>query len=182
MMSVWQIPYSKNKELEFPNQALIGLGSSLGSRASHLRMGIIHLKSHPQIRVSQMSSVWQTPPLGNAKHPFLNMCLRLQTTLLPQELLDVLLKIELKCQRIRGVHWMDRTLDLDLLLYDQEILSSPSLKLPHPRMLERSFVMIPAIEVAGDMVHPILGRLLSESDQTSNLGMWAVGRFVFVKV
>ena len=132
MKSVWQIPYSKTDEFEFPKQALIGLGSSLGNRLRHLRIGIIHLKSHSQIRVSLMSRVWQTPPLGNARHPFLNMCIRVQTTLLPRELLDVLLEIELKCQRIRGVHWMDRTLDMDLLLYDQDIIDLSLIHISEP--------------------------------------------------
>ena len=76
---------------------------------------------------------------------------------------------------------MDRTLDLDLLLYEEVIINTPSLQVPHPRMLDRSFVMIPALEIAGDMNHPILDRVLSDSEQTSNLAMWSVGRFVFVK-
>ena len=181
MKSIWGIPRCDKKELKSPKQVLIGLGSSLGDRVGHLRMGLLHLSYHRQIQVGMLSKVWQTQPLGNAKNPFLNMCARVQTTLSPREMLNELFKIELSLKRIRGVHWMDRTLDLDLLLYEEVIINTPSLQVPHPRMLDRSFVMIPALEIAGDMNHPILDRVLSDSEQTSNLAMWSVGRFVFVK-
>ncbi len=182
MKSIWHIPNPKNKiSLSSASEALIGMGSSLGNREGYLRLGILHLIHHSKVHLLNVSQIWQTPPIGAAKNPFLNLCVRLKTSLSPEELLRVLFTIEMKCHRIRGVHWMDRTLDLDLLLYGKEIIDTPTLNLPHPRMLNRAFVMTPAVEIAGDMQHPIQRKLLSECEIPSNKGMWSVGRFVFVK-
>ena len=131
----------------------------------------------PQIELTSTSSVWQTMPLGAAKNPFYNMCAIIKTTLLPDELMRRLLDIEKRCDRLRGVHWMDRTLDLDILLYGNRLLESALIQVPHPRMLERAFVMQPATEIAGTWVHPTVARTVQTLAGDFVSGMWKVGCF-----
>lgn len=147
-----------------PTKSAIALGSNLGDSLATLNSAIETLDNIPGIAVKARSSWYQTSPIGPPQPDYINACAILEVTLAPEELLAKLLETETKFNRIRGEKWGARTLDLDLLLYDNEILESPTLTLPHPRMTERAFVLVPLAEIAPDWVHPVtkseIGKLL----------------------
>ena len=136
------------------SRVLIGLGSSIGDRALYLQKALLWMAHEPHMDLVTTSSVWQTMPIGAAKNTFYNMCAVIDTVYTPEELMQKMLYFEKRCNRLRGVHWMDRTLDLDVLLYGERLVQTSIIQVPHPRMTERSFVMQPALEIAGDWVHP----------------------------
>jgi 2-amino-4-hydroxy-6-hydroxymethyldihydropteridine diphosphokinase len=131
------------------NQVYIALGSNLGDRLEHLRAGIARLERHPEIRVLQKSRVYETEPFGvtGNQGAYLNAAAELETRLAAHELLTVMLEIEKTQGRERHERWGARTLDLDILLYGSEIISEPNLEIPHPRMLERAFVLVPLLDI-----------------------------------
>ncbi len=136
---------------------MIGLGSNLGDRRSNLEAALAALDSRPEIRVVRVSAFLETEPVGGppGQGAYLNAAAELETTLEPSALLCVLQKIEARFGRVRTVRWGERTLDLDLLLYDDLVLDSPELTVPHPRMADRRFVLEPLAEIAPDA--PVLG-------------------------
>jgi 2-amino-4-hydroxy-6-hydroxymethyldihydropteridine diphosphokinase len=145
---------------------LIGLGSNLGDRAATLERALQQLGASSEIVVTRHSAWHETAPVGGPSQPaFLNGAATIETSLAPDALLDRLHGIEQSLGRLRHEHWGPRTLDLDMLLYDQLVLDTPRLVLPHPRMAFRRFVVEPAAEIVGDWVHPdigwTLGRLLA---------------------
>ena len=117
------------------------------------------LVAQPQIAVAAVSCWRETAPVGGppGQPPFLNGALLAETSLAPHDLLAALQQIENDLGRRRAERWGPRTIDLDLLLYDELVLDTPSLTLPHPRMAWRRFVLEPAAEVAGAMLHPTIG-------------------------
>lgn len=128
--------------------AYIGLGSNMGDRRQYLQAAITLLQQHPAIRLERASSIYETAPVGYTEQPsFLNMVIAVQTSLSPEELLQVMLETERTLGRVRDIRWGPRTVDLDLLLQGTEKVNSPDLELPHPRMWERAFVLIPLREV-----------------------------------
>jgi 2-amino-4-hydroxy-6-hydroxymethyldihydropteridine diphosphokinase len=128
--------------------AYLGAGSNLGSREEWLSQAIRLLGEHPGIRVEACSAVYETDPVGYVEQPaFLNMAVRIGTLLPPHELLAVMLRIELELGRTREIRFGPRTLDLDLLLYGDREMDTPDLTVPHPRMLERAFVLIPLRDI-----------------------------------
>ena len=143
--------------------AYIGLGSNLSdtvagqeldSRAQ-LNLAIDSLSAHPHILVSKRSSFYQTPAIGPGEQPnYINAVAQLDSQLAPLDLLDLLQSIENQQGRVRTVRWGTRTLDLDILLYDQLIENSERLTVPHPRMHERGFVLAPLSEIAPDLCLP----------------------------
>lgn len=131
-----------------PRQALIGMGANLGDRLATLTGALQRLRARPEVRTLANSSIYETDPVGEIQQPrFLNLVAGLETTLSPEGLLDALLETERQFGRIRQERWGPRTLDLDLLAYENESRATSSLSLPHPRMLERSFVIIPLREL-----------------------------------
>jgi 2-amino-4-hydroxy-6-hydroxymethyldihydropteridine diphosphokinase len=148
----------------------IALGSNLGDSLEILKSAIEILNNQPEISVISRSSCYQTAPIGPPQPDYINACVILEVALKPQELLVKLLETETKFNRIRREKWGPRTLDLDLLLYDRLILETPTLTLPHPRMAERAFVLVPLAEIAPDWVHPVTGsaidRLLQAVDRS----------------
>jgi 2-amino-4-hydroxy-6-hydroxymethyldihydropteridine diphosphokinase len=152
---------------------LIGLGSNEGNRHATLDAAVAALAREPHLAVAAVSSWCETAPIGGPPQqpPFLNGALRAETSLEPQALLCCLQRIEDRLGRRRAERWGPRTLDLDLLLYDTLVLDTPSLVLPHPRMAWRRFVLKPAAEVAGTMLHPSTGwtvaRLLEHLDSAA---------------
>lgn len=140
----------------FWHTAYIALGSNIGHRDAYLDMAIRQLKETPGCDVTKVSSRYNTPPYGGVpQEDFLNACLCLRTLLSPQQLLDRLHEIEAAAGRKRLIHWGPRTLDLDILLYDDLIYESPQLLIPHVEMHLRDFVLKPLAEIAPYARHPI---------------------------
>ncbi|MFC3882094.1 2-amino-4-hydroxy-6-hydroxymethyldihydropteridine diphosphokinase [Bacillus songklensis] len=130
------------------NIAFIALGSNLGDRFQYLKGAILELGKNPSIEVVDVSSVYETDPVGyEDQSAFLNMVVKIRTSLSAISLLHLLQEIEKKNGRKREIRWGPRTLDLDILLYNQQNIEAEHLKIPHPRMTERAFVMIPLVEV-----------------------------------
>ncbi len=142
---------------------LIGLGSNLGNRRETFDKALADLRGHPGIQLAAVSSFHETKPVGGpAGQPsFLNAACVLDCSLSPEALWEVLQEIEAQHGRRREEFWGPRTLDLDLLLYENIVLSTPNLELPHPRMAWRRFVLEGAAEVAGEMRHPTIGWTIS---------------------
>jgi 2-amino-4-hydroxy-6-hydroxymethyldihydropteridine diphosphokinase len=152
--------------------ALLSLGSNVGDRALALRQSLEVLARTAGMRVTATSTFHETRPVGGpaAQENFLNAAALLETSLPPREFFSILQTIENQLGRVRDQRWGPRTIDLDLLLYDELELDTPELTIPHPRMSFRRFVLEPAAEIAADMVHPVcgntIGGLLKHLDQT----------------
>ena len=128
--------------------AYLSLGSNMGNRKESLLRAVDRIASHPHIRILQSSSVYETDPVGYTDQDcFLNMVLVIQTDLEPEELLIFCKQIEQELYRIPTIRNGPRSIDLDILLYEKESRDTPSLTIPHPRMFDRAFVMIPLLEV-----------------------------------
>lgn len=141
----------------------IGLGANLGNAKSAFDVALSQLDAHPQISVLTRSGLYQTAPVGQvAGNAFLNAVCRVETSLAPLELLDVLQSIEQQLGRRRGIQWGPRTLDLDLLFFGEQLIESPRLTVPHPGAWYRRFVLDPLIEIAPDLKHPLFQVVLSE--------------------
>lgn len=144
------------------SQALIALGSNLGDSYTILESALEALNKTSGIRVEARSHWYKTKPIGPPQPDYLNGCALLQITLTPHSLLAALLAIETEFGRERRERWGARTLDLDLLLFDDVILQTPDLQIPHPRMNERAFVLVPLAEIAPDWVEPRSQRSILE--------------------
>ena len=148
--------------------AFIGLGSNLADPLVQVRQALTELESIPGTRVIARSSFYRTSPIGYLKQPdFINAVASVQTTLQPQALLGALLAIENRHGRRRAMRNAPRTLDLDLLLYEEDVLDQDTLTLPHPRLHERAFVLAPLAEIAPETMVPGHGRvrdLLARAD------------------
>ncbi len=135
--------------------AYISLGSNLGDRAAYLARARAEVERSPGVRVTAASSLYETEPVGFREQGwFLNQVIAVETLLAPTELLGRLQEIENLLGRVRTLRWGPRVIDLDLLLYGRLVVATPELILPHPRMYERGFVLIPLCEIAPDLVHP----------------------------
>ncbi|MGA2699977.1 MAG: 2-amino-4-hydroxy-6-hydroxymethyldihydropteridine diphosphokinase [Isosphaeraceae bacterium] len=144
--------------------AHIGLGSNLGDRKAILDGVVAQLRQTPELLVRSVSTYHETKPVGGpaGQGPFLNAAAALETTLDPIALLHRLQEIEADAGRVRTVRWGERTLDLDVLLFGDEIIDRPDLSVPHPRMGVRRFVLVPLEEIASAARDPLTGRSISE--------------------
>ena len=152
------------------HQAFVAIGSNLGERENYIQMGIEALKARKDCRVEQVSKIIATKPYGMTKQPdFLNGMIKLRTLLSPRELLRALQETEQKAGRERLVHWGPRTLDLDLIFYDNWVIDTMELQVPHPDMQNREFVLKPLAELAPYLRHPLnhktVGRMLKEIEK-----------------
>jgi len=146
-----------------PVMAYVGLGANLGDPARQLHEALARLAATEEIEIIKVSSFYLNPPLGPPDQPwYVNAVAQLRTRLAPEELLRVLHRVEREMGRFRQARWGPRVLDLDLLLYDGEILSGADLKLPHPEMHRRSFVLVPLAEIAPQAWHPVLNKSATE--------------------
>jgi 2-amino-4-hydroxy-6-hydroxymethyldihydropteridine diphosphokinase len=137
-------------------QSFIALGGNLGAVEDTFRSVLDELDNAPGVQVKRVSSFFRTPPMGHdSGEAYLNAAAELSVELSPLELLDLLQTLETRHHRVRDVHWGPRTLDLDLLLYEQEVLCHPRLLLPHPGCWYRRFVLDPLAEIAPRLLHPI---------------------------
>lgn len=152
----------------------IALGTNLGDRLANLRAAIDALL--PEVPVVDKSYVYETPPWGFEDQPaFLNMVIKAETKLEPEALLTYLKRLEVDLGREQNFRWGPRLIDLDILFYDDLVLDSPPLVIPHPRLHERAFVLVPLADVAPDLVHPVLQR--SVSDMLAELDTQEITRF-----
>ena len=143
-------------------KAAISLGSNLGNCQATLAGALTALEQTSGITIQTQSSWYQTKAIGPTQPDYLNGCATLLVEISPQALLENLLTIEQQFGRVRQEHWGPRTLDLDLLLYDDLILHEPNLQIPHPRMAERAFVLVPLAEIAPNWRDPISKRIIQD--------------------
>jgi 2-amino-4-hydroxy-6-hydroxymethyldihydropteridine diphosphokinase len=156
-----------------PVTAYLGLGSNLGDRQANLKRALEFLSQ--RLRVEKVSSVYDSEPVGNMEQPhFLNLACRVNTTLPPEGLLALAKGIEAKLGRA-GSSGAPRPIDIDILFYSDQVVNTPELVIPHPRLVERAFVLVPLVEIAPDLVHPVIGKTvkeLSEAKESQGVFKW----------
>lgn len=140
----------------------IALGSNLGDSLTIVQSALETLATTPNIRLQITSSWYQTAPVGPPQPDYINGCAILQVQMPPESVLATLLEIEAQFGRTRQVRWEPRSLDLDLLLYNDLILDTPTLQIPHPRMRDRAFVLVPLAEIAPTWIEPVSGKAIIE--------------------
>ena len=139
----------------------IALGTNLGNRLDNLRAAFGALP--PEVSVLAESHVYETPPWGYEDQPsFLNMVIKAETELEPEQLLQYLKELETELGREQSFHWGPRLIDLDILFYDDLVLDSPPLIIPHPRLHERAFVLVPLMDLAPELIHPVFKKSVRE--------------------
>jgi 2-amino-4-hydroxy-6-hydroxymethyldihydropteridine diphosphokinase len=142
--------------------AAIALGSNLGNPLAMVK-GAVEVFAHEATTILVAQSQWyKTIAIGPAQPDYVNGCVVVETRRSPQDLLHLLMTIEQQFGRQRTEHWGPRTLDLDLLLYNSIVLETSELSLPHPRMTERAFVLVPLAELLPDWVHPVSGLTIQQ--------------------
>lgn len=144
------------------HQAAIALGSNLGDSHRILESALKTLSITPGMQLQAQSPIYRTVAVGPPQPDYLNACALFATTLEPAEFLEALLKTELQFGRVRRERWGARLLDLDLLLFDDLILQQPNLEIPHPRMRERAFVLVPLNDIIPNWIEPISGKPIAE--------------------
>ncbi|MBQ7067388.1 MAG: 2-amino-4-hydroxy-6-hydroxymethyldihydropteridine diphosphokinase [Lachnospiraceae bacterium] len=144
-------------------KAYIALGSNLGDKKAYMENAIKAMKERDDIRVKRVSSFLETKPYGGVEQEdFLNGVMEIDTLLSPEELLGLLQSLEKEAGRERKVHWGPRTLDLDILFYEDQIIATENLNVPHPDMKNRDFVLKPMVEIAPYLVHPVYRKTITE--------------------
>jgi 2-amino-4-hydroxy-6-hydroxymethyldihydropteridine diphosphokinase len=151
----------------------IALGSNLGDSRHILCDALRTLNDSPDIQITAQSQLYKTAPVGPPQPDFWNCCALLQTTLSPELLLQQLLQVETHFGRVRRERWGPRLLDLDLLLVDDLVLKTPTLQIPHPRMWDRAFVLIPLAEIAAGWMDPVSGKTVAmRASELSSVGIY----------
>ncbi len=144
------------------SKCAIALGSNLGESLNILENAISSLINIQGIDLITRSSWYQTKPIGPPQPDYINGCIIIETNLNPEELLVKLLEIEQEFGRIRRIRWDARSLDLDIIFYENLIINTPQLEIPHPRMRERAFVLVPLTEIAPDWIDPITNLTIAQ--------------------
>ncbi len=143
--------------------AYLGLGSNIGNRIGYIRRSLVALSRLPKTKVTKVSSLYETEPYGKKEQPwFINIVVEVSTELSPLELFKKCKSIENKLGRQKREKWAEREIDIDILLYDEIIFSTPELQIPHPDMHNRRFVLIPLSEIAPNIIHPVFKKSVSE--------------------
>lgn len=147
-----------------PHRAFIGIGSNLGDRRENYREAFDKIGALPDTRIVKASSVYESEPLGDATTWFVNAVIEIETEFTPEQLLKQLLAIETAMgrKRVKGKKWGSRIIDLDILLFGKEIIDKRNLKIPHPQIQNRKFVLIPLSELVPQLIHPKLNLSVNE--------------------
>jgi 2-amino-4-hydroxy-6-hydroxymethyldihydropteridine diphosphokinase len=146
-----------------PHQVYIGIGSNLGNKKENYLEALARIAKIPKTRITRESSLYESEPLGDSKEWYVNGVIQIETDLGPEMLLKKCKNIERAMGRKKvRKKWGARVIDLDILLYDAGIVDKGNLKIPHPEMHHRKFVIIPLSEIAPQLVHPVLGMTISE--------------------
>lgn len=141
----------------------MGLGSNLGDREAYMREALERLSRHSEVKIRGLSSLYESEPWGNKNQgPFLNAVVEIETGLSPKGLLAFIEQIEQEMGRKREVQWGPRLIDVDILFYDQLVIEEKDLKIPHPHIPQRAFVLEPMAEVAPNLLHPLLLKTMKE--------------------
>ncbi|MFS0865643.1 2-amino-4-hydroxy-6-hydroxymethyldihydropteridine diphosphokinase [Fredinandcohnia sp. 179-A 10B2 NHS] len=159
------------------NHAFIALGTNIEDRRYYLKSALAALHAHKNIEIEEFSSIYETDPVGYEEQDmFLNMVIKVNTRLAPVELLEVLQNIELAFGRERKIRWGPRTLDLDILLYNHENIETERLIIPHPRMTQRAFVLLPLYEIDQNIQIPSnkkpISTLVDELQDREGVRVW----------
>ena len=142
---------------QLTSEVFIALGSNIGNRKNYIHNAIILLGNNPEITVVKQSSLIETKPVGPIEQDlFINAVIEISTSLTPQELLATCLAVEEQIGRVRTQRWGPRTIDLDILLFADRIIAGANLKIPHPELSMRAFVLVPLAEIAPKIQHPVL--------------------------
>jgi 2-amino-4-hydroxy-6-hydroxymethyldihydropteridine diphosphokinase len=146
-----------------PHHVYIGIGSNLGDRRANTVEAVARVKELPTTKVVRSSSLYESEPLGDARTWFVNSVIEVETELAAEQLLKKLKAIEeaMGRKRVKGKRWGSRIIDLDILFVDQDVIAKRSLKVPHPEMHKRRFVLMPLAELAPHVIHPQLGQSVS---------------------
>ncbi|HEY7872458.1 MAG TPA: 2-amino-4-hydroxy-6-hydroxymethyldihydropteridine diphosphokinase [Rudaea sp.] len=156
--------------------ACVALGSNLDDPRVQVEQGFAALAALPHTTLRARSRLYRTPPWGVTEQPdFINAAARLETALAPRELLDALLAVETRAGRVRGARNGPRILDLDLLLYGDHAINEPDLVVPHPRLHERAFVLLPLADIAPDLEVPGQGRVAELLEHVDTAGCVPIG-------
>ena len=158
--------------------AYLGLGSNLGDRQDNLDRALAFLSR--RLRLEKVSSMYDSEPVGNVEQPrFLNLVCQVNTNLSPTALLALVKGIENKLGRWGGASDAPRTIDIDILFYGDQVIETPELVIPHPRLTKRAFVLVPLVEIAPDLVHPVSGKtakeLLKAAKEVQGVFKWEGG-------
>lgn len=159
-------------------KAYLSLGSNLGDRLLNLKMAVLEMEKSDSVSMLEFSPVYQTEPVGKEDQPwFLNSIALIETSFRPPPLLDYLLGIEKAMDRQRREKWGPRNIDLDILLFDDLIIDSDRLAIPHPQMHKRRFVLLPLVRMNPNLLHPLLKKtveeLLMECEDSSRVELFA---------
>src|SRR5438445_7899529 len=147
-----------------PAGVFIGLGSNLGDRRANIADALERIRKLPDTRIVKESSLYESEPHGDAKTWFVNGVIEIETDLSPENLLKKLKGIEsaMGRKRVKGKRWGSRIIDLDILFYGSLVIRKRSLKIPHPEVANRRFVLLPLSELAPQLIHPVLQGPISE--------------------
>ena len=149
----------------------VGVGSNIGDRIAAIRSAGALIENHSRITVLRSSDIYETQPYGYKDQDFfLNCVFELETDLPPDTLLSVLLGIEKMLKRERFIHWGPRTIDLDILFFDDLVLQTPALTIPHRELHKRLFVLTPLADLIPRYVHPLLGKSCLEMEKSISAG------------
>ena len=145
------------------DDVFLGIGSNVGNRARFIQAALRKLRETASVRIVKISSIYETEPVGvKEQDSFLNAALQAQTSLSVRDFHGRIKSIEREVGRLERVRWGPREIDLDILLFGQQVVDEANLKIPHPEMQKRRFVLQPLAEIGADVIHPVIGKTMKE--------------------